>query len=100
MAFNLTLLRRAQKEISDGIEWYERRQIGLGEKFLAEVENNLRRIVEDPFLFPKSDETDTVYRRAVLKKFPFVIIFSSSIDEIIVHSVFHTRLHPNKKPSA
>ena len=98
MAFNLTFLPRFLQEISDAIEWYERRQEGLGEKFFAEVENELRRIVEDPFLYPKSDEAD--YRRALVKKYPFLIIFSSTNDEIIIHSVFHTRLNPDKKPSA
>jgi plasmid stabilization system protein ParE len=97
MAFNQILLPRARKEILDAIEWYESRQEGLGEKFLAEVENMSGRIVEDPFLFPKSDETE--YRRLVLKKFPFVIIFTLTKKEVIIHSVFHTRLDPNKKPS-
>jgi hypothetical protein len=69
-------------------------------KFLDEVEHEFGRIVEDPFLFPKADETNTIYRRAVLKKFPFIIIFSSTKNAIIIHSVFHTRLNPNKKPSA
>ncbi len=99
MAFKLILLPRARREIFDAIDWYERRREGLGKKFLAEVERESGRIIEDPFLFPKSKETDITYRRAVLRKFPFVIIFSSTIDEIIIHSVFHTRLNPDKKPS-
>ena len=100
MAFNLIFLRRAQQEISDAIEWYEMRQVGLGKKFLTEIEDELQRISDNPLLYPGSDETPTTYRRAVLKKFPFVIIYSSKKDDILIHSVFHTHLNPNKKPSA
>ena len=100
MAFNLIFLRRAQQEISDAIEWYKMRQVGLGKKFLTEIEDELQRITDNPLLYPRSDKTPTIFRRAVLKRFPFVIIYSFTKDDILIHSVFHTHFNPNKKPSA
>lgn len=99
MAFELIVLRRAQKEILGAIEWYENRRIGLGEIFFTEVETEFQRILDNPLLFPKSNASTTNFRRAVLKNFPFIIIFSLSRDQVIIHSVFHTHLNPNKKPS-
>jgi plasmid stabilization system protein ParE len=100
MDFKLILLSRARNEIEDALDWYENRQEGLGEKLLLEVEDELQRIMNNPMLFPVSHVAKTHYRKAVLPKFPYVIIFSVSTDTIFVHSIFHTHLNPNKKPSA
>ncbi|WP_029036290.1 type II toxin-antitoxin system RelE/ParE family toxin [Salinimicrobium xinjiangense] len=98
MAFKPVLLPRAQNEISDAIDWYERREKGLGEYFLIELENELNRIVNNPLIFKETDGTHTKFRKAVLSKFPFIILFTLSGDDIIVHSVFHSSLNPYKKP--
>jgi plasmid stabilization system protein ParE len=98
MAFKIVLLPRAQGEISDAINWYENREKGLGEYFLFEVESELNRILENPLIFPKSNGPVTEFRKAILKKFPFLILFTVSEDKIMIHSVFHTSQDPNKKP--
>lgn len=98
MAFDYILLSRARNEIFEAINWYERRRPGLGEEFLIAVENELKRIIEDPLQFPKSHNFKIGFRRAVLKRFPFIIIFSLSTDQVIVHSVFNTYRNPKLKP--
>lgn len=98
MAFNFTLQNRARIEILEAINWYESRKTGLGKEFLTEVEAEIRRITEGPLLFPKFNGMNTTFRRSVLKKFPFVIIFSLYKDQVIIHSVFHTHQNPDKKP--
>ena len=100
MAFDYFLLKRARNEIRDAIEWYDARRPGLGQEFLGEVENEIDQIIEDPLIFPKFEKINTSFRRAVIKKFPFLIIFSLSEDQIIIHSVFNTYQKPNKKPSS
>lgn len=99
MGFKLILLPRALKEIDDALIWYENRQHGLGEKLMFEVEEEFQRISNNPMLFPISHEGKTNYRKAVLPKFPYIVIFSVSTETILVHSFFHTHLNPNKKPS-
>ena len=98
MAFRFFLLSRARKEISDAIEWYEKRQKGLGEIFLSEVESEIQQIVRNPWIYPESKGSNTNFRKAVLKRFPFLIIFKIDSEEVVIQSVFNTNLDPNKKP--
>ncbi len=89
------LFTEAEIEIAEACKWYEDKQSGLGKKFLSEVDHYLRLIAKTPLLFPiRFSER---YRFAVLKKFPFMIVFSVQDDEniIFVNSVFHTSRNPN-----
>jgi len=38
-----------------------------------------------------------VYRQAVVKKFPFVIIYTKIDSKILISAIFHTSKNPNKK---
>ncbi len=81
------LLPEARAEFHEAGDWYEQRREGLGEAFLEDVENNLGRISTDPQRHP------LVYRdirRVVVARFPYVILYRETGDEILVISVFHT----------
>lgn len=74
MAWSVDLLPRAEKEIAHSQDWYEARRPGLGQRFLDEVEAMIARIAAGPQRFPRWLE-DARYQRAVLSRFPFVIMF-------------------------
>ncbi len=84
----------ADTDIAESMWWYRQRQIGLDERFLAEVENCAKYIVQ----FPKGFQV--VYKRfrqAPLDGFPFVIIYEVFDDAIVVYRIFHTSQDPKKK---
>ena len=99
MAFKIQILPRATKEISDAIDWYESRRKGLGEDFWTELKVELLRIQENPLIFPFYGGERKQVRKAVVKRFPYLILFRIYKDKVFVLSVFHTHLDPNKKPS-
>ena len=84
----------AREEISDAYNYYENKQFRLGIKFFDAIEDTLDLILEHPEAFPL--EFDTV-RKAVVKKFPFIILFTTATDSVIyVVAVFHTGQAPSK----
>jgi len=84
MAFKLTLTTQAQLDIWEVISYYESRQNGLGERFNIEVNKMIFEITKKPtsYSFYKKD-----FRRALLKHFPYLIIFKFTEKEIIIYSI-------------
>ena len=86
----LALHREAEADILEAFRWYESKQLGLGNAFVAEVDEALARLVEGPSSFA------VVYRemrRLVLRRFPYVIYFRQSESVVQVLGVLHGRRH-------
>jgi plasmid stabilization system protein ParE len=94
--YSLILLEDAKQEWLDSAFYYELKQKGLGERFSKAVEEHLESIVKTPKHYKK---TKKEYREAVIKHFPFLVVFR--IDEpenqIVVISIFHSKRHPKLK---
>jgi len=90
MNFFITLTEEALQEEIEAFLFYEDEQVGLGERFLKEVEDALQKVCEHPTHYSFSDETKTI-RDISLIKFPFVIIFQIKSDRIEVYHVHHTK---------
>ena len=92
----IKLLKRAEFELTDSAEWYEKQQVGLSDKFLREIDGTLQIISTNPKLYSK--KYNTYLQFAPLKKFPFVIVhwYNEKIDTVIVTSIFHTKRNPKQ----
>ena len=93
MSRALVLRRIAAEEFDDSIAWYDRQRAGLGREFRATIENHLRQVTDNPERFPRVRRN---VRRAVVRRFPFVIHFLVETDQIVVLSVFHTSRDPTR----
>lgn len=95
MIYSYLQLGKAQNEILDAWEWYENKQIGLGDRFKQEVENKIKSIINNPLKYPLKGK----YHEAQTDIFPYLIVFD--IDKInnliLIVSVFHMSRHPNNK---
>ena len=87
----IRLLPKAVNDIVEASEWYDTEREGLGAHFESNVEDTLERIRQNPALFP-------VYRgrtrRALVKTFPYGILFFQEDDEILVAAVLHHHRDP------
>ncbi|MCC6372869.1 MAG: type II toxin-antitoxin system RelE/ParE family toxin [Bacteroidia bacterium] len=94
--YSVILLEEARNEWLDSAFYYEVQQKGLGERFSTIVKITLDKISENPKIFQKKKND---YRQAVLKPFPFVVLFirDKHSDTIVVTGIFHTKRQPNKK---
>lgn len=95
MGFNLEIRVAARIDIQEAINWYEKKQVGLGKTFVSEFRNTLKYIIENPAYFRRLGSS---FREAKIRKFPFLVIYRIDKDKIIIFSVFNTHQKPSKKP--
>ena len=81
----------AEQDITEAYDWYECQRVGLGERFLAAIEESLERITQHPEACPLV-EFDV--RRALLRTFPYSLIFRDSNDTLFVVACFHGKRDP------
>lgn len=89
----LEIKQEAVAEIEDSYYYYEEQQEGLGELFQKFLDKTFKSIIKTPLGFNEISENR---RQAVVKKFPFVIIYEVFENTIIVYAIFHTSRNPNK----
>jgi len=82
---------RADLDIEAAFHWYEKQQSGLGLEFLDELRLAYNRIVEGPLKYP---HLRSGVRRALLKRFPYVVYFSVEPIAMIVLAVLHASRDP------
>jgi plasmid stabilization system protein ParE len=83
----------AKEEMNESIEWYETQRTGLGSEFASEVETFLARMARSPEQFGRIRGP---IRRAVLRRFPFIIHFLDEPNRIVVLAVFHGKRNPKR----
>jgi len=93
MKRGFVLRRIAAEEFDDSIAWYERQRKGLGSEFRATILDYFVQISHHPEWFPKVRGD---VRRAVVRRFPFVIHFLIEPERIVILSVFHTSREPEQ----
>jgi plasmid stabilization system protein ParE len=81
----------AAADIEDAYNWYERARIGLGEEFLAAVREGLDWAVEHPERFPLVQRS---VRRALLRRFPYSLLYRVEPEAILLVAVFHAKRDP------
>ena len=75
----------------EAARFYESRANGLGERFLKQVDEVMRRLQEHPYQWPV---VDADIRRVMLKRFPFGVYYRIANDTLRVLTIKHHRRHP------
>ena len=96
MDYELVIYDRAKQDIIDSFDWYENKIAGLGNRFIDEVERELNYIKSFPEHY--QIKYKSTYRQAVLRKFPYLIIYEVLKRKVVILSVFPARENPKKKP--
>jgi plasmid stabilization system protein ParE len=85
------LVPEARAEFDKSADWYEKKQLGLGVDFVSKVREVLERIAVNPRLHTKMYGD---VRKAVVRRFPFIVLYVEDPDEVVVIAVFHTSGDP------
>src|SRR5437660_11268316 len=91
----------ARRELEEAAAWYDARRRGLGAEFKLVVQGLIAEISEQPTRFRRIRGE---LRRAVLRRFPYMVVYLAERERLIVFAVFHTsrdvvRLLEREQPS-
>jgi plasmid stabilization system protein ParE len=91
-ALPIRFLPEARDEFDAAADWYEQQRAGLGVDFVTRVREVLQGIAANPQMY------GTVYQdvpKAVVRRFPYLVLYREDQGEVIVISVFHTSRDPS-----
>ena len=78
-------------EIKSSFDWYQEQADGLGDDFITELESAYEAVAELPQTWPRFQRG---FRRFLLTKFPFSVIYKETDNHIFVVAVMHNSRRP------
>lgn len=91
MTRRLVFRPEADLEINEAAEWYEARGQGLAVEFLRVLDACIESIRRDPLLYPV---VHGQARRAMLRRFPYGVVYTVVEVEVVIIACFHSRRDP------
>ncbi|MFO0880423.1 MAG: type II toxin-antitoxin system RelE/ParE family toxin [Gemmataceae bacterium] len=92
MTLPVMFRRVAQSEFAEAAAWYEGHKVGLGDDFLAEVQQTLDIVANHPERYPVADGD---VREAPVSRFPYCVYYRVKTNCVVVIAVFHTSRDPS-----
>lgn len=87
----IDFLPEADQEMLEAARYYQSLSSGLGDDYLAEVEHAVQSILLSPQTWPVLEGD---FRRRLVKRFPFGVIYRIEPDIIVIIAVAHLRKKP------
>ena len=86
----------ARIEFSAAAEWYDSERPGLGDEFVDEVVKALESISAHPDAWPAAASRlrRVAARRFIVPRFPYLLVYATRSDEIVVLAVAHDKRRP------
>lgn len=78
-------------DVKGAYEWYEERSLGLGDRFISQLEHSHEAISHFPQMWSPFEHG---FHRYVLAHFPFSVIYKETHDTIFVLAVMHNSRKP------
>lgn len=91
MSYKLLISEQAEQDMIELAQWYESQQVGLGNRFIDELENTFKIIQNTPQIYV------VVYRqvrRGLLRKFPVMVLYLIDSHTIQVVAIMHASRNP------
>jgi toxin ParE1/3/4 len=93
MSPRLFVRPEAERDIAAAYDWYEDREVGLGQAFLAQVNAALALIERNPELHPRLHRE---IRRVLTKRFPYGVFYIVEKEVVVVLAVLHQASDPER----
>ena len=94
MTYKVIIRPAAEDDLAEAIDWHEERQVGLGKRLLAHVNETISKLAERPDLF--GIVVHKQLRRANVRRFPYGVFYQIMDQSIIVVAVLHARRAPRR----
>lgn len=83
----------AWEELGNAAEWYNKRRSGLGVEFVEAARGMALEVAEHPEQGPLIGHKQR-YRRRLLKRFPYALIYRITDSAVVILAVAHQRRRP------
>ena len=88
----LAVLRpEAEHELLEAQTWYASKALGLGFEFARAADAAVASALRNPFGHSRIEEE---FRRVLFRKFPYILIYLPSQDELLIVSFFRQHREP------
>ena len=94
MRRSVVVKENAALQLAEAFLWDEEQQRNLGIAFLEEWESTAEYISSHAEGCSKKYKN---FRQAVLRRFPYLVIYEIENDKVIVYSVLNAKRHPAKR---
>lgn len=94
MKYRIEIKESARAGAAEAFLYYEEQQSGLGHRFLDKLELLLHQIAKHPKHY---HEKYKHFRQALVKPFPYLIIFEIEEAAIVVYKVINAARKPSKR---
>ena len=92
MSRRLIVKPAAEFDIADGFQWYQERQLGLGFRFVEQLDAVFQRVVENPASY---QEVMPEVRKAVVRRFPYLVFFTFDPEAVHILAVIPAAQDPD-----
>jgi len=89
--YQIEFHKAAERELNDTVSFYDELELGLGDRFLDDVDIGLAHIVRNPSAWPIQKEP---VRKKVLGTFPYSLLFSIRNSTIFILAVMNQSREP------
>jgi plasmid stabilization system protein ParE len=89
--FTVNFTQAARAELIEAQDWYESEAAGLGRRFRAAIDAVIERMSANPRQFPAVFKH---VRRALVRRFPYALLFVVESDTLLVIACFHASRDP------
>jgi plasmid stabilization system protein ParE len=96
MTFRVVIEQEAEKEFAEAVNFYDKREPGVGQRFAHELRAFFESVCEDPERFPLATR---LTRKAKLPKpWPYSVYFAIKRDtsEVVISTIWHGARNPDK----
>ena len=93
MSLPLRIRSEANAELSAAWNWYEVQREGLGDDLLGCVDAVFAAVARTLNAYPRVDGT---IRRALVRRFPYIVLFREYPEYIAILAVFQTSRNPDE----
>jgi plasmid stabilization system protein ParE len=98
MTYKVIIREEAQADAQEAYEYYEHQRTGLGEEFLMALIRRYDDLSEHPTHYSYIDEqSEKILRDAGIERFPYVVVFEITAEDVIVYAVHNTHKHQRGK---
>ncbi len=91
MSRRVILLPRVERDMRAASDWYEDQRAGLGDEVLTEIRRTFESVRTLPGRFV---ELRRGYRRALVERFPYAVVYRYDDEKVTVVTVYHTSQNP------